>query len=69
MRPLAQDVVSLTMSCYRSAPQPAALDLVKQFFIMYGREADMVAPLKSLMAEICNISLRHFGLGCVTDYY
>jgi hypothetical protein len=46
------------MTCYRSFPQPAALDLVKQFFIMYGRETDMAAPLKSLMAEVCNISLR-----------
>ena len=63
IRPLTQDVVTLTMACYRATPQPAALDLVKQFFIMYGREAEMQGPLKSLMCEICNISLQKIQAG------
>ena len=63
IRPLTQDVVNLTMACYRAMPQPAALDLVKQFFVMYGREAEMQAPLKALMCEICNISLQTIQSG------
>ena len=27
-------VLTLALACYRAAPQPAALDLSKQFFIM-----------------------------------
>ena len=31
-------VLTLSVVCYRASPQPAALELCKQFFIMYGRE-------------------------------
>ena len=31
-------VLTLSVNCYRAAPQAAALELCKQFFIMYGRE-------------------------------
>lgn len=57
MRPLTQEVLTLALACYRTAPQPAALDLSKQFFIMYGREEGMVEPLQSLLAELATISL------------
>jgi len=63
IRPLTQNVVTLTMTCYRTTPQPSALDLVKQFFVMYGRETEMEAALKSLMSEICTISLRTIQSG------
>ena len=39
-------VLTLALACYRTAPQPAALALAKQFFIMYGREEGMVEPLR-----------------------
>merc|ERR1719509_536044 len=51
MRPLTQEVLTLALASYRAAPQPAALDLSKQFFIMYGREEGMVAPLRSLLTD------------------
>ena len=57
MRPLTQEVLTLALACYRAAPQPAALDLSKQFFIMYGREEGMVEPLRSLLTELSNTSL------------
>lgn len=57
MRPLTQEVLTLALACYRTAPQPAALDLAKQFFIMYGREEGMVEPLRSLLAELTSITL------------
>ena len=31
-------MLTLSVVCYRASPQPAALELCKQFFIMYGRE-------------------------------
>ena len=43
--------------CYRAAPQPAALDLCKQFFIMYGREAEMVDPLRGLLSELVSVTM------------
>ena len=58
MRPLTQEVLTLALASYRAAPQPAALDLSKQFFIMYGREEGMVAPLRSLLTELATTSLN-----------
>ena len=63
VRPLTQDVVNLTMACYRVSPQPSALDLVKQFFILYGRDADMEAPLKGLLSELCALTIRTIQSG------
>lgn len=63
IRPLTQDVVNLTMACYRVSPQPSALDLVKQFFIMYGRDADMQQPLKGLLNELCALTIRTIQSG------
>lgn len=57
IRPLSQDVLTMTVSCYRASPHTAALDLVKQFFILYGKEADLAPALKSLLVEISNLSL------------
>jgi hypothetical protein len=57
MRPLTQEVLTLALACHRTAPQSAALDLAKQFFIMYGREEGMAEPLRSLLAELSTISL------------
>jgi len=57
IRPLTQDVLTLSVVCYRAAPQPAALDLCKQFFIMYGREQAMVDPLRGLLSELVNITM------------
>ena len=50
-------VLTLSVSCYRAAPQAAALELCKQFFIMYGREQGMVDPLRGLLAELVTITL------------
>lgn len=63
IRPLTQEVVTLTMTCYRATPQSSALDLVKQFFVLYGREAAMESALKSLLSEISNISIRTIQSG------
>jgi len=57
IRPLSQDVLNMTVACYRASPHTAALDLVKQFFILYGKEADLSPALKSLLVEISNLSL------------
>ena len=46
IRPLSQDVLNMTVACYRASPHTAALDLVKQFFILYGKEADLSPALK-----------------------
>ena len=40
-----------------SEEQAAALELCKQFFIMYGREQAMVDPLRGLLAELVTITL------------
>ena len=58
MRPLTQEVLTLALA----APQPAALELSKQFFIMYGREEGMVAPLRSLLT--C-LTTSHLQVGTV----
>ena len=58
MRPLTQEVLRLALA----APQPAALELSKQFFIMYGREEGMVAPLRSLLT--C-LTTSHLQVGTV----
>ena len=50
-------MLTLSVMCYRAAPQPAALDLCKQFFIMYGREAEMVDPLRGLLSELVSITM------------
>jgi len=57
IRPLTQEVLTLSVVCYRASPQPAALELCKQFFIMYGRETGMVDPLRGLLAELVTITL------------
>ena len=62
MRPLTQEVLTLALASYRAAPQPAALELSKQFFIMYGREEGMVAPLRSLLT--C-LTTSHLQVGTV----
>jgi len=59
IRPLTQQVLTLSVLCYRASPQPAALELCKQFFIMYGRETGMVDPLRELLSELVNISLAN----------
>jgi len=59
IRPLTQQVLTLSLLCYRASPQPAALELCKQFFIMYGRETGMVDPLRELLSELVNISLAN----------
>ena len=59
IRPLTQQVLPLSVLCYRASPQPAALELCKQFFIMYGRETGMVDPLRELLSELVNISLAN----------
>ena len=56
---MISQVLTLSMMCYRTAPQPAALELCKQFFIMYGRETGMVDPLRELLSELVNISLAN----------
>ena len=63
MRPLTQEVLPLALASYRAAPQPAALELSKQFFIMYGREEGMMAPLRSLLT--C-LTTCHLQVGSVT---
>jgi len=63
IKPLAEDVVNLTMACYRVSPQPSALDLVKQFFILYGREASMEKPLKGLLCEVNSLTIRTIQSG------
>ena len=63
IRPLTQEVVTLTMTCYRATPQSSALDLVKQFFVLYGRETAMQAALKSLLSEITNLTIRTIQSG------
>jgi len=58
IRPLTPQVLNLSLCSYRCLPQPAALDLVKQFFIMYGAgPAEMVTPLQQLLTEMCSISM------------
>lgn len=68
IKPLTQEVLTLAMACYRATPQPAALDLSKQFFIMYGREAEMVDPLRSLLAEVSSISLATIQTATLSDH-
>ena len=58
IRPLTQQVLTLSLVCYRSAPQAAALELCKQFFIMYGREQSMVEPLRQLLGELVTIAMN-----------
>ena len=52
-------MLTLSVVCYRASPQPAALELCKQFFIMYGRETGMIEPLRELLSELVNISLAN----------
>ena len=68
MRPLTQEALILAIACYRATPQPAALELSKQFFIMYGREAEMVDPLRALLAELCSISLATIQTATLSDH-
>merc|ERR1712106_10574 len=65
---LKQGVLTLAMACYRATPQPAALELSKQFFIMYGREAEMVDPLRSLLAQLCSVSLATIQTASLSDH-
>ena len=60
---MISQVLTLSMMCYRTAPQPAALELCKQFFIMYGREQAMVEPLRGLLAELVTITLTSLRSG------
>ena len=60
---MISQVLTLSMMCYRTAPQPAALELCKQFFIMYGREQAMVDPLRGLLAELVTITLTSLRSG------
>ena len=68
MCPLTQEALILAIACYRATPQPAALELSKQFFIMYGREAEMVDPLRALLAELCSISLATIQKAILSDH-
>jgi len=65
IRPLTQQVLTLSVLCYRASPQPAALELCKQFFIMYGRETGMIEPLRELLSELVNISLANIRISAV----
>ena len=68
IRPLTSPVLTLALTSYRAAPQPAALDLAKQFFIMYGREGGMVEPLRSLLAELANTTMAVLQTQTLSDH-
>ena len=61
-------MLTLALISYRAAPQPAAFNLAKQFFIMYGREGGMVEPLRSLLAELANTTMAVLQTQTLSDH-
>nr|CAD7263458.1 unnamed protein product [Timema shepardi] len=56
--PLVADMTQILVKSYQLQPHPAALDLARQFVIMYGRNKSHVKLMQSLMCELSSITLH-----------
>jgi len=44
IRPFAEDLVMLLMQCYEAVPHSCVLDLARNFFVLYGKDDDVMRP-------------------------
>nr|CAD7449095.1 unnamed protein product [Timema bartmani] len=56
--PLVADMTQILVKSYQLQPHPAALDLARQFVIMYGRNKSHVKLMQSLLCELSSITLH-----------
>lgn len=56
-RPLVPEMLMLIVKSYQLQPHPAALDLARQFLVMYGSDRSQLPLMESLLRELCSITL------------
>nr|CAD7408960.1 unnamed protein product [Timema cristinae] len=56
--PLVADMTQILVKSYQLQPHPAALDLARQFVIMYGRNKSHVKLMQNLLCELSSITLH-----------
>lgn len=56
-RPLVPEMLELLVKSYRLQPHPSALDLARQFLVMYGKDRSQLPLMESLLRELCTITI------------
>ncbi|XP_021934017.1 importin-13 isoform X2 [Zootermopsis nevadensis] len=56
-KPLVPEMLELLVKSYRLQLHPPALDLAKQFLILYGKDGSQLPLMKSLLKEVCSVTL------------
>ncbi|XP_040576094.1 importin-13 [Lepeophtheirus salmonis] len=68
-KPFVQDIVSIVLSSYQSRPHSAALDLARQFFVMFGEDVQLQPVINSLFVKLCERTLTEVSsTGNLSDH-
>ncbi|XP_069674561.1 importin-13 isoform X2 [Periplaneta americana] len=56
-KPLVPEMLDLLVKSYRLQPHAAALDLARQFLVMYGKDRSQLPLMESLLREVCSVTI------------
>ncbi|KAL0277773.1 UNVERIFIED_CONTAM: hypothetical protein PYX00_004941 [Menopon gallinae] len=56
-KPVMTDILDLILTTYRVHPQPTALDLTRQFCLLFGQNEEYEPMMQSLTNELCTVTV------------